>query len=64
MSQVSAYSASKLATARFYEYLAAEHPELKVFILHPGIVRTALYEKSKLELEQTLDTSKLESDST
>ena len=55
----SSYSTSKLATARFYEFLAVENPDLNVFILQPGVVRTALYEKGKLDLESTLDTSKI-----
>ena len=53
----SAYSVSKMGTARFYEFLAVENPDLHVFILQPGIIRTALYEKGQLELDATLDTS-------
>ncbi len=48
-----------MGTARFYEFLAVEHPDLNVFVLQPGIVRTALYEKGELELDATLDTGKL-----
>jgi NAD(P)-dependent dehydrogenase (short-subunit alcohol dehydrogenase family) len=55
----SAYSTSKLGTARFYEFLAVENPDLNVFILQPGIVRTALYTKGELALDSTVDTSKL-----
>ncbi len=55
----SAYSVSKMGTARFYEFLAVEHPDLSVFILQPGIVRTALYTKGELTLDETLDTGKL-----
>jgi len=47
-----------MATARFYEFLAVENPDLNVFVLQPGVIRTALYEKGKLDLESTLDTSK------
>jgi hypothetical protein len=48
-----------MGTARFYEFLAFEHPDLNVFILQPGIVRTALYEKGNFQLDDTLDSSKL-----
>ncbi|KAN0102179.1 NAD(P)-binding protein [Hyaloscypha variabilis] len=55
----SAYSTSKLGTARFYEFLAVEHPDLNIFILQPGVVRTALYTKGELTLDDTLDTIQL-----
>lgn len=48
-----------MGTARFYEFLAAENPDLNVSILQPGLVRTALYEKGEFQLDSTLDTSKL-----
>ena len=48
-----------MGTARFYEFLAVENPDLNVFILQPGVVRTALYEKGNLQLDDTLDSSKL-----
>lgn len=54
----SAYSTSILGTAGFYEFVAIEHPDLDVFILQPGIVRTALYSKGELALDATVDTSK------
>jgi NAD(P)-dependent dehydrogenase (short-subunit alcohol dehydrogenase family) len=57
----SGYSTSKLATARFYEFLAVEHPDLNVFVLQPGVIRTALYDKGKLQLDATIDSSKLNS---
>ncbi|KAE8445557.1 hypothetical protein EG329_013321 [Mollisiaceae sp. DMI_Dod_QoI] len=59
LSKSSAYSVCKMGTARFYEFLAVEHPDLNVFVLQPGIVRTALYEKGELELDATLDTVQL-----
>jgi NAD(P)-dependent dehydrogenase (short-subunit alcohol dehydrogenase family) len=59
LAKTSAYSISKMGTARFYEVLADEHKDLSVCILQPGIIRTALYEKGKLELDATLDSSKL-----
>ena len=60
LAKASAYAVSKMGTARFFEFLALENPDLNVFVLHPGIVRTALYDKSELNLD-TLDTSKLKS---
>jgi short-subunit dehydrogenase len=59
LAKKSAYSISKLGTARFYEFLAVEHPDLNVFILQPAIVRTALYTKGEFTLNDTVDTSKL-----
>ena len=47
-----------MGTARFYEFLAVEHPDLSVFIVQPGIIKTALYEKGELQLDNTIDTSK------
>jgi NAD(P)-dependent dehydrogenase (short-subunit alcohol dehydrogenase family) len=48
LAKKSAYSTSKLALARFHEFLAAEHPDLHVFVLHSGVIKTALYEKGEL----------------
>ncbi|KIW28752.1 uncharacterized protein PV07_04626 [Cladophialophora immunda] len=53
----SAYSTSKMGTARFYEFLAVEHPDLNVFIVQPGVIKTALYEKGELHLDNTIDTT-------
>lgn len=44
-----------MSTARFCEFLAVEHLDLNVFILQPGVVCTALYEKGKLQLDNTID---------
>lgn len=60
LSKSSAYTVSKMGTARFYEFLAVENPDLNVFIVQPGVIRTALYDKGKLQLDDTIDTSKLE----
>jgi NAD(P)-dependent dehydrogenase (short-subunit alcohol dehydrogenase family) len=60
LSKSSAYTVSKMGTARFYEFLAVENPDLNVFIIQPGVIRTALYDKGKLQLDDTIDTSKLE----
>ncbi|KAI1764766.1 NAD(P)-binding protein [Hypoxylon sp. FL1150] len=37
---VSAYAASKLASTKVMEYLAAENPQLRVISVHPGVVTT------------------------
>jgi NAD(P)-dependent dehydrogenase (short-subunit alcohol dehydrogenase family) len=58
LARISAYSISKLGMARFYEYVAVEHPDLNVFNVQPAIVETDLYTKGELNLD-TLDTSKL-----
>jgi len=49
-----------MGTSRFYEFLAVEHPDLNVFVLQPGVIRTALYEKGKLQLDATIDSSKID----
>jgi len=55
----SSYSASKLAAARVYEYLAAENPDLNVVTIHPGVVDTAMYKKSEMDMNDILDTVQL-----
>jgi NADP-dependent 3-hydroxy acid dehydrogenase YdfG len=42
----SAYAASKIASAKMHEYLQAEHPELRVVNVQPGVVKTNLGDKS------------------
>lgn len=42
----SAYMTSKLAEARFLEYVNAENPDMFIATLHPGIVDTAMFRKS------------------
>ena len=49
LAKASSYSTSKLALSRFYEFLAAENPDLNVFVIHPGVVETAMYVKSQME---------------
>ncbi|KAE8448076.1 hypothetical protein EG329_009841 [Mollisiaceae sp. DMI_Dod_QoI] len=44
----SSYISSKIASARVFECLQAEHPELRVINVHPGVVETAMNVKSKL----------------
>ncbi|RVX75230.1 hypothetical protein B0A52_00582 [Exophiala mesophila] len=45
MPKNSAYAASKVAAAKLNEYLAVEHPALRVFTLHPGIIDTPMLKK-------------------
>ena len=42
MPKSSAYSASKIAAAKLDEYIAHENPQLRVFTLHPGVVKTKM----------------------
>ena len=46
MPRFSAYAASKIASAKIHEYLQAEHPELRVVNVQPGVVKTYLGDKS------------------
>jgi len=41
-----AYVASKAAAARLFDQLAAENPDVRVFNLHPGLIKTAMGDKS------------------
>lgn len=45
MPKDSAYSASKLASAKLDSYLAAESPNIRVFTVHPGVLRTPMLDK-------------------
>lgn len=42
----SAYAVSKMAAARMMEYFAFENPQVRIHIIHPGIVQTDMYKKS------------------
>ena len=41
----SAYSCSKMALAKIFEFIQAERPDLRVFSYHPGAVATAMAAK-------------------
>lgn len=45
----SAYASSKMAAARFFEYLHYEHPDKFVLNVHPGVIKTAMGDKAGLE---------------
>lgn len=34
-----------MAMIKFFEYIAAEHPELQVSIIHPGVIMTDMGQK-------------------
>jgi NAD(P)-dependent dehydrogenase (short-subunit alcohol dehydrogenase family) len=42
----SAYAVSKIASAKLHECLQAEHPELRVVNVQPGVIKTYLGDKS------------------
>ncbi|KAJ4288147.1 hypothetical protein N0V90_012164 [Kalmusia sp. IMI 367209] len=46
--QACAYSASKAAAAQFFSVLQVEHPALRVFNVHPGVVESAMNEVNKI----------------
>jgi NADP-dependent 3-hydroxy acid dehydrogenase YdfG len=43
---LSSYSTSKTASTRLFEYVHHEHPGLRVFNTHPGLIMTELHEKN------------------
>ncbi|KUJ11859.1 NAD(P)-binding protein [Mollisia scopiformis] len=45
---LSSYISSKIACARMLECMQAEHPEIRVISVHPGVVDTAMTEKTKV----------------
>ncbi|KAK5107074.1 hypothetical protein LTR62_001892 [Meristemomyces frigidus] len=47
----SAYNSSKLAALKILEILAAEHPDLHVVSMHPGVVESNMTRKVGLHLE-------------
>lgn len=58
----SAYAVSKLAAAKLMEYFAFENPQIRVHNIHPGLIQTAMAQKSsELDMEFHFDDSKLSS---
>ena len=45
MDGFSSYDASKLASAKLFDYVHRENPKLFVLNIHPGVIRTAMNEK-------------------
>jgi NAD(P)-dependent dehydrogenase (short-subunit alcohol dehydrogenase family) len=50
----SSYAASKLGLIKFMEILAAEHPDVHITTIHPGVIETDMFEKSGMT-EMPLD---------
>ncbi|KAL8896132.1 MAG: hypothetical protein Q9192_003244 [Flavoplaca navasiana] len=48
---VSAYIGSKTAQVKLLEFAAAEHPNIFVAAVHPGMVDTAMFRKSGAQPE-------------
>ena len=43
---MSGYAVSKLAGLKFFEYVAAEYPQVRVMNVHPGAMDTAMGAKA------------------
>jgi NAD(P)-dependent dehydrogenase (short-subunit alcohol dehydrogenase family) len=43
---MSGYATSKLAAAKFFEYLHHEHPNFFIMNIHPGVIKTAMSDKT------------------
>lgn len=55
---LSGYAVSKLAGLKFFEYVAAEYPQVRVMNVHPGVMDTAMGAKaSKSGVKIPLDDS-------
>jgi NAD(P)-dependent dehydrogenase (short-subunit alcohol dehydrogenase family) len=56
----SAYHTSKLAAAKFFDYVHQEYPELFVLNVHPGVIKTSMDAKTVAAgVELPYDTSRL-----
>jgi NAD(P)-dependent dehydrogenase (short-subunit alcohol dehydrogenase family) len=55
---MSSYAVSKLAGIKLLEFVAAEYPDIQVVTIHPGVVATAMNEKSGLS-ELPLDDGRI-----
>jgi NAD(P)-dependent dehydrogenase (short-subunit alcohol dehydrogenase family) len=56
---ISAYISSKLAQVKLLEFLAAEHPNIFVASVHPGMIVTDIFNKSGATPDMLpMDTSK------
>lgn len=56
----SSYSISKHATGRFLEFIQLEYPDVKVFSVHPGTIKTEMVMEHNPEWEEYLvDTTQL-----
>jgi NAD(P)-dependent dehydrogenase (short-subunit alcohol dehydrogenase family) len=57
MTSGSSYVASKLGLIKFMEILAAEHTDIHITTIHPGVIETDMFQKSEMT-EMPLDKSK------
>lgn len=46
---IAAYVVSKAGAAKLYDQVAAEHADVRVFNLHPGLVKTAMSKKAGMD---------------
>ena len=51
LERASAYHTSKLAAAKMFDYVRAEHPSLFVLNIHPGVIETDMDAKNKEAME-------------
>ena len=42
----SSYVSSKIASAKFFQLMQQEHPEMRVINVHPGVIQSAMLEKA------------------
>ncbi|KAI0165407.1 hypothetical protein GGR52DRAFT_585444 [Hypoxylon sp. FL1284] len=49
---LSSYISSKLAQAKVFEFLAAEHPEVFIATMHPGMVETNVFASTGASADQ------------
>ncbi|MCJ1384067.1 hypothetical protein MMC17_007183 [Xylographa soralifera] len=55
----SGYSTSKVAGMRLMDYLAGDNPNVHVYSVHPGVVKTDMSAKSGMNVEAELDKADL-----
>jgi NAD(P)-dependent dehydrogenase (short-subunit alcohol dehydrogenase family) len=57
---LSSYASSKLASIKFFEYVAAEYPQVRVMNVHPGVLSTEMGAKGRAAgMTMSFDDSKL-----
>lgn len=52
LERASAYHTSKLAAAKMFDYVRAEHPSYFVLNIHPGVIETDMDAKNKAAMEK------------
>jgi NADP-dependent 3-hydroxy acid dehydrogenase YdfG len=56
----SAYAASRIASAKLHECFQAEHPELRVVNVQPGVIKTYLGDKSGFPVMDDCESLKMQ----